>query len=471
VLAAPVVHGPGGSPPEAALDRFEVEGFQAAPDGAWVSDAIAVTDVVMVGATIAGDAPVDVRAHDGDGWGPWLTFPAVHDHGPDHDGHDHDEGAHDHDGHDHDDGAHDHDGHDDEAHEHDHGSEPAHASEHEGGNLDPLWVGPAEQLQIRVHGERPERVSLDTVAMPPEKMRANQPTTPGRGAALASPGGPEIIPRDAWDPDGECRPTRPPESGEVRMAHVHHTVMYPTYEPQEADDVVRALCLFHVEARGFGDLGYNFMIDAYGRIYAGRAGGIDRAVVGSHAAGFNHVSAGISVMGDHETDPVSDETVRALEGLLTWLFTTHGVNPLGTTVVESTGGAAPGLTDYAEGELVELPTIVGHRDTATDNLCPGRYLYEALEDVPTRVADRVAAAAQRVDRADEPGEEPPGHEDATGVAPAGAPAAAPAPRLPVTGWGGLALALLTLGIALIVSERRSRSPTTDRSSPDSCAPG
>ncbi len=431
--------GAGGAPPEASLDRTTVEDFTAVGDGSWVSDEVAASDVVLVGATVEADAAVEVRAHDGDGWGPWLAFPEVDDHGSDDPDH-----RHGHDGHPPDDGR----------------------GEHDRVELDPVWVGASERLQLRARGDDPGLVHLDTVAMPPDRMLANRPVTTGRGAALASTGDPQIIPRDAWDPDGECRPTEPPESGEVEMAHIHHTVMYPTYAPEEADDVVRALCLFHVEARGFSDLGYNFMVDAYGRVYEGRAGGIDRAVVGSHAAGFNHVSAGISVMGDHETDPVSDETVRAIEELLAWLFITHRVDPLGTTVVESTGGAVPGLTRFEEGEEVELPTIVGHKDTGNETLCPGRHLYAAMEDVPPRVAELVLAAAQDVGTGEEPPDVGPrsaGEDDVVEAAPPSA-----GPTLPVTGWGGIALGLLTLGTALLVGERRWRvpGPPADRSGRD-----
>ena len=48
--------------------------------------------------------------------------------------------------------------------------------------------------------------------------------------------------------------------------------------------MLRAIFVFHRYVKGWNDIGYNFVIDSYGRVFEARAGGIDEPVVGAHAA-------------------------------------------------------------------------------------------------------------------------------------------------------------------------------------------
>ena len=71
------------------------------------------------------------------------------------------------------------------------------------------------------------------------------------------------------------------------MAFVHHTENPNGYTAGEVPAMLRAIFVFHRYARGWNDIGYNFVIDLYGRIFEARAGGIDEPVVGAQAGGFN----------------------------------------------------------------------------------------------------------------------------------------------------------------------------------------
>lgn len=477
LLVAPAVASDPGRPPSGAFGGSAIDAWNG-PDaeGWYVSDVLPAADAVLVGATWDGHARVELRTRpQGEDWGRWMAFAAAHDHAPN-------EGPEDaHDDHQHDDHQHD------EAVDHRHDAH-AHTQPSDGGEYhDPLWIGPSERFQVRAQAEQPPEVELETIAMPSVEIGAYEPPVPGAGAAFASGAPPEIIPRSAWDPDGECRPREDADPGEgVDMAHVHHTVMFPNYSPEEADDVVRALCLFHVEAREFKDLGYHFLIDKYGRIYEGRAGSLDRSIEGGHAAGFNSVSVGVSLMGDFDSDPVPDEALEALERFLAWLFLVHDVDPSGTIAVESTGGTTEGLTRFDEGESVELSTIVGHGDTGSNTLCPGRYLTAAMEGIHERVDDRMIAATEDGVApviAPEPAAE---GEDASGeVSTGGAESGVGGPDdgVPDEGWdaaantaiasdtdlaaglrtagiSGSAIALAALTIAVIAFEVRRGPPAT-----------
>ncbi len=195
---------------------------------------------------------------------------------------------------------------------------------------------------------------------------------------------PDIVPRTAWDPDGECRPTRRPTYGRaVTRIFVHHTAIFPTYRPQDADDIVRAICVQHVAERGFDDIAYHFLIDQYGVIYQGRDGGILRPVMGAHAQGFNEGSIGIALIGNFDENEVPQAAVDSLDALVAWLVDFHGLDPQAVTAHTSTGGEH---SRFPAGARVQLPTVLAHRDTAP-TICPGAHLYDLVSD--GRLARRV----------------------------------------------------------------------------------
>lgn len=322
-----------GEPPRSSAALTRVDGWRDV--GAWsLSEPVPVDDVVLVGV----DDPqgdLAVRARDGREWGEWLPLVHVDGHG------------------------------------HGHGSEP-------------VWTGPADALQVRRRsGTGP--VELTTVTVSGGDGLAFAPGA-APGAALAD--GHPVVPRTQWDPRGECRPRRAPAYGVARLAYVHHTVMFPRYSPEQADDVVRAVCLFHVETRGFDDIGYNFLVDRYGTAYEGRAGGLDLPVAGAHAAGFNEASFGVTVVGDFERDTVPPAALESVARLIADRFHRYNIDPRSAVEVVSTDEGT--LSRYRVGKAVRLPTIVGHRDTATNTLCPGGHLYARLGSIRQRVADLLA---------------------------------------------------------------------------------
>jgi len=269
---------------------------------------------------------------------------------------------------------------------------------------DPVWAGGADLFQVRTsrppRGLRAHFVNVTGTATGARRVA----TTLRRGltTAVASAlgtqdalargdgGRPAIVPRSAWGAERSCRPKARPAYGQVRFGAVHHTVSTNAYGPDESPGVVLAICRFHRNANGWSDIGYNFLVDRYGRIFEGRAGGVDQAVIGAHAQGFNASSTGVAALGTFSTSAPPDAQVSAIATLLAWKLPLHGVPTTGTVPVRSEGGST---SRYARGRTVAVQRISGHRDTGKSE-CPGRILYDRLGHIRELAARRQGRLGQ-----------------------------------------------------------------------------
>jgi N-acetylmuramoyl-L-alanine amidase len=193
---------------------------------------------------------------------------------------------------------------------------------------------------------------------------------------------PAIVSRAGWGADESLRRGAPSYSRTVRAAFVHHTVQANGYAPSESAALIRADYVYHVRSRGWNDLGYNFVVDRYGRVFEGRYGGVTRPVLGAHAGGFNTDTTGVALLGTFTTSRPPAGMVAALERLLAWKLDLTHVDPRGLTTLTSRGGAN---TRYPAGRRIVAHTILGHRSTSYTT-CPGSPVIGMLPAIRDAVA-------------------------------------------------------------------------------------
>lgn len=228
----------------------------------------------------------------------------------------------------------------------------------------PWWVGPSDRIEYRllgnVRGLRASFVSSPSAAIP---LRT-----------LSLAGSPAVVPRSAWGANEEI--TKPAAfASAVRFAVIHHTAGTNVYTRSQSAAIVRAIQLFHVRTNGWDDVGYNFLVDRYGQVFEGRAGGLDRPVIGAHAQGFNTGSVGIAVLGTYGDEGISAAARAAIERLIAWRLDVAHVDPLSALAWLSGGNPR-----FAAGTSVRLRAVAGHRDTGFTS-CPGAALYRQLPEI------------------------------------------------------------------------------------------
>jgi hypothetical protein len=234
----------------------------------------------------------------------------------------------------------------------------------------PYWTGPSDGIRYRLRGRvtrlRAYFVRSKAVAVPPR--------------TLSIAGSPLIVPRLGWSANERIRRARPKYAPALRFAVVHHTAGSNSYSRAQSPAIVRAIEIYHVLGNGWNDIGYNFLVDRYGRIFEGRYGGIDRNVVGAHAQGFNTGSVGVAVMGTYTSRAPTAAALRSLEALVAWRLDLAHVDPRGTLTYISGGNPR-----FGPGVPVFLRTISGHRDTGFTT-CPGYALYRRLPSIAIAVS-------------------------------------------------------------------------------------
>jgi hypothetical protein len=253
-----------------------------------------------------------------------------------------------------------------------------------------LWTGPSVGVDITV---------TPVTGAPPRDLKVDL-IDPGTSAADADPDGaqptaradaglarPAYYGRASWGADERMMTWPPDYTPTLKAAVLHHTVNTNSYTAAEVPAMIRAIYHYHAISHGWGDIGYNAIVDRFGRLWEGRYGGFARSVIGAHAGGFNSYTAGISMLGDFSSIDVPAAMRETIARYISWKFSFWGIDPNGTTVL--TGGPN---TRYDHVVTIRVPTIFPHRQTSL-TACPGEGGMRALPWIRSRVKQLMGAWA------------------------------------------------------------------------------
>ncbi|MDZ5621215.1 N-acetylmuramoyl-L-alanine amidase [Nocardioides sp. HM23] len=315
------------------------------------SDAVPVLGYGAVGVTwqhgqqVADDAlAVEARTFQDGAWSDWTDVPYHDDHGPDPDS--------------------------DEA-------------RHARPGTEPLLVGEVDQVQVRVATDSSAPADMKLAVVDPGEATTTARQTPeidtdtldgdpagtsetsegelALRAKVAAPK-PKIFSRAQWGADESMRDKPSLHYYEVHAGFVHHTVNANAYTRDQVPSIIRGIYAYHTRSQGWSDIGYNFLVDRFGRIWEGRFGGVGRPVVGAHTLGYNDNAFAMSAIGNFETARPSRAMVRAYGRLFAWKLALHGV--------DAADRRQHVTSDY-------FKAINGHRD-AGSTACPGIHLYNRI---------------------------------------------------------------------------------------------
>jgi hypothetical protein len=185
---------------------------------------------------------------------------------------------------------------------------------------------------------------------------------------------PPVVTREDWGADESLgldadRGERWPHADwPLQILVVHHTAWpEPLGEPAEA---VRRIHHLNASERGWGDIGYGYLIGPDGTIYEGRSprrSPPGQAPAGAHVRDHNAGSLGIALLGNFVTSEPAPAALEALVAVLAFEASRAGLDPTGTTV----------YVNPVNGRGAFVPTIAAHRDLAP-TACPGDVLHRRL---------------------------------------------------------------------------------------------
>ncbi|CAN5206343.1 hypothetical protein BH20ACT5_BH20ACT5_12670 [soil metagenome] len=257
------------------------------------------------------------------------------------------------------------------------------------GGTAPYWVGRSTGVEVEVvtrSGAAPRDLRL-TLIDPKFTTADTMPDAPaGSEAVGATSAMPPIYTREQWGADESKRSWDPEYADTIKAATIHHTADRNDYTADDVAGMLRSIYHYHAVTQGWGDIGYNFLVDKFGRTWEGRYGGMASTVIGAHAGGWNTSTFGVSMIGNHEEVEVPEASMDAVAAVIAWKLALFGRDPQGST--QLTGGGS-GTSKYPAGTTITAPVIFGHREVG-NTLCPGKFAWARMAEFRDRVEVKMA---------------------------------------------------------------------------------
>ncbi|XP_022286899.2 peptidoglycan-recognition protein SC2-like [Crassostrea virginica] len=161
--------------------------------------------------------------------------------------------------------------------------------------------------------------------------------------------GVKIYARDSWG-------AREPKQFQLfqkpaSLFFIHHTAGHSCHDFDTCVTALKGIQNFHMDTRGWDDIGYSFLVGQDGQIYEGR--GWDH--VGAHTLHYNTRGYAASFMGNYMTHPPNNASLNAAKKLIE-----YGVS---------------------KGFVSSTYHLYGHRDVSA-TACPGDALYPIIQTWP-----------------------------------------------------------------------------------------
>lgn len=162
---------------------------------------------------------------------------------------------------------------------------------------------------------------------------------------------PAIISRTSW---GAAATQCSSSLGDVNTLVVHHCASSNTSVTNRTEkEHQKWLQGYHMNNRGWCDLGYHFGVGKSGSLLEGRL----QSLLGAHVGGQNTGKVGVVVHGDYRSRTFTSTQENNIVSLLAWLCYYYDIEP---------------------------SSIVGHQDLAATE-CPGDNIYSALPRIRNTV--------------------------------------------------------------------------------------
>jgi hypothetical protein len=189
-------------------------------------------------------------------------------------------------------------------------------------------------------------LSVAALSLP---SRGAEERMPGRHEKISVPapqGGLKIIPRATWSSES-IYPKRLVHAKGFDRVTIHHSARLNGGETSKNSSIyeLQTIQAGHLN-RGYGDIGYHFVVDLEGRVWGGRS----LVYEGAHVLSENRANVGIMLLGNFEKERPSSSQLAATRELV--LSACKNLN-------------------------IKRGRVYGHRDLGA-SACPGRYLYGHL---------------------------------------------------------------------------------------------